>query len=156
MRSIRILLLFSLVGLVSSPRSSATDVVAGKPGITITEAWVRETPPGVTVGALYFTISNATAHADALIVVQTPVGTGAQFHETSMRGGMMQMRSVSSVELPAGSRREFAPGGMHVMLVGLQTPLVAGARLPFTARLRGGSEVRFEATVRSSKTQDIK
>lgn len=46
--------------------------------------------------------------------------------DDQMSGGMMMMREVDGVALPAGERVVFEPGGYHLMLIGLAAPLEVG------------------------------
>lgn len=101
-------------------------------GITIEGAWSRATPPGASVGVVYFDITNHSAQPDRLTGVSSPGAARAELHETTLSGGMMRMSALDSVELPLARTLSFAPEGRHVMLVGLSAPLVAGSRISVT------------------------
>jgi copper(I)-binding protein len=60
-------------------------------------------------------------------------GHGSDTTHGSMSGGMMTMREVGSIQLPAGKMVLLQPGGLHVMLLDLAAPLELGAS--FTAVL---------------------
>jgi len=108
---------------------------AGRIGnITVSGASARPTPPGATVGAIYFTVSNAGTTADRLDSVSTPIARSVQIHATSSVGGVMQMRELDGVECPAGATLKAEPGGLHVMLIGLSAPLTLGSA--FTVSLK--------------------
>jgi periplasmic copper chaperone A len=94
--------------------------------LAITDAWSRTTPPGVTVGVAYFTLKNDTARSDRLLKISSPVATKAQVHRTEILDGIARMREVTVLHVDAGRTLEFAPNGMHVMLMGLKQPLVEG------------------------------
>jgi copper(I)-binding protein len=102
--------------------------------ITVSGASARATPPGATVGAIYFTVSNAGTSADRLDAVSTPIARSVQIHATSTVGGVMQMREVDGVECPPGATVKAEPGGLHVMLIGLTAPLTLGSA--FTVSLQ--------------------
>lgn len=95
-------------------------------GLTISNAWSRSTPPGVTVGVAYFTLKNDSGKSDRLLKISSPVAERAQVHRTEVLDGIARMREVAVLHVDAGQTLEFAPNGMHVMLMGLKMPLVEG------------------------------
>jgi len=94
--------------------------------LAVTNAWSRSTPPGVTVGVAYFTLKNDTGKSDRLLKITTPVASKVQVHRTEIQDGMARMREVAVLHVDAGQTLEFAPSGMHLMLMGLKQPLVEG------------------------------
>jgi copper(I)-binding protein len=95
-------------------------------GLTVADAWSRSTPPVARVGVVYFTLKNDTKKSDRLLKLATPVAAKAEVHRTEVLDGIARMREVAVLHVDAGQTLEFEPGGMHVMLVGLKKPLVAG------------------------------
>lgn len=115
----RILLAWALAaGLAALP------AFAGE--LSITNAWSRSTPPGVTVGVAYFTLKNDTGKPDRLLKITSPIASKVQVHRTEILDGIARMREVAVLHVDAGQALEFAPNGMHVMLIGLKKPLVEG------------------------------
>ena len=96
--------------------------------LAVTNAWSRTTPPGVTVGVVYFTLKNDTGKPDRLLKLSTPVASKVQVHRTEILDGIARMREVTVLHVDAGQTLDFAPNGMHVMLVGLKKPLVEGQK----------------------------
>jgi copper(I)-binding protein len=98
--------------------------------VKVENAWARATVPGQTTGGVYIDLTSAK---DAVLVAAgTPAAERAELHSMTMDGGVMRMRALPRVELPAGRTVKLAPGGMHVMLVGLKQPLKAGETIPVT------------------------
>lgn len=95
-------------------------------GLSVTNAWSRSTPPVARVGVVYFTLRNDTTKSDRLLKISTPVAEKAEVHRTEVLDGIARMREVAVLHVDAGRTLEFGPGGMHLMLVGLRQPLVAG------------------------------
>jgi len=95
-------------------------------GLTVTNAWSRSTPPVAKVGVVYFTLNNDTKKSDRLLKLSTPVAEKVEVHRTEVLDGIARMREVAVLHVDAGQVLEFKPGGMHVMLMGLRKPLVAG------------------------------
>jgi copper(I)-binding protein len=100
------------------------------PRIEIGQPWARATPGMAHIGAVYLTIRSPAA--DRLVAASTAVAAGAEFHESAMAGMVMKMRPLAGVAIPAGQSVAFAPGGMHIMLVGLKAPLREGRSFPLT------------------------
>jgi periplasmic copper chaperone A len=120
--------------------------------IVIADAWTRPTATGMPMGVAYFTLTNLGRTADALIAASTPLAARAEIHETSIVEGMARMRPLGEIGLAAGQRVAVAPGGIHLMLVGLKAPLAAGTRVPLTLEFRAAGRVTIELTV-TARTQ---
>jgi len=113
-------------------------------GIAVTQAWARATPPGASVGGAYFTIVN-DGDADVLLRVESPVSRKAEVHLMQMKDGMMSMRPMPTVAIPAHGRVVFSPEGLHVMLVDLHQPLRQGEHVPLTLVFRKAGPVQVQA-----------
>lgn len=103
---------------------TALPALAGE--LSVTNAWSRTTPPGVTVGVAYFSLKNDAGKSDRLLKITSPVASKVQVHRTEILDGIARMREVAVLHVDAGQALEFAPNGMHVMLMGLKQPLVEG------------------------------
>jgi copper(I)-binding protein len=110
--------------------------------------WTRPTARGQNAAG-YLSITNRGAAADALLAVQCSLATHVTLHASSMSGGVMSMRAVASVAIPAGGTASFAPGGLHIMFEGLRAPFTDGAMIPATLRFQraGAVPVRFRVQV---------
>jgi len=117
--------------------------------VQVIGAWARPTPPVAQVAAVYFSIINSGGKADELLSVSTPIAASAEIHDTQTVKGVMQMREVGSVSCPAGATVKIEPGGLHVMLRGLQQPLTEGKRFDLTLRFRIAGDVLVKVTVRN-------
>ncbi len=90
----------------------------------ITGVWARATVPGQPVGGAYMKISSPIDVT--LLHVETDVAKEVQVHTMHMDHGMMRMREHGPLAIPAGKTIELAPGGLHLMLLGLKQALKAG------------------------------
>jgi periplasmic copper chaperone A len=106
---------------------------------TISGAWARATAPGLEVGAAYMVIEGGSA-ADRVVHASSPRAAMVQLHSVEEREGVAAMREVEAIEVPAGQRIELAPMGLHLMLMGLDGPLVAGQSFPITLRFATAGE----------------
>ena len=70
----------------------------------------------------------------------------------------MQMRAISSLDLPAGKTVEFKPGSYHIMLSEINQPLKPGAAVPLTLTVEGADKqrqsVEVTAQVRAAATME--
>lgn len=109
--------------------------------VEVTDAWARATPGKAENGAAYLTIASPTP--DRLTGLSTPVAEAAELHQMTMEDGIMRMRPLAGVDLPAGRKVVLGPGGAHIMLVGLKGPLRQGQSFPLTLHFKkaGASEV---------------
>lgn len=96
--------------------------------IMVSDAWARATAPGAKMGAVYATIENRGGTSDRLTKVDSDRAMMAMVHDSSSENGVMRMRAVGPLDIPAGGSVALAPGAKHIMLEGLQTPLVAGQK----------------------------
>lgn len=96
--------------------------------VTVKDAWVRATVPQQrSTGAFMTIVSSAEAK---LVGVASPAAKIAEIHETTQKDGVMSMRAMPAVALPAGKPVELKPGGLHVMLMALRAPVAAGGKVP--------------------------
>ena len=116
------------------------------PSITVDAAWARATAPGQATAAAYATIINSGG-ADRLVAVYTPVGS-ASIHSTSTENGVMRMRPVGQLDIPANSTVELAPGEKHVMLSEVKQPLAVGTSFPLTFRFERSGQLQVTVAVR--------
>jgi copper(I)-binding protein len=105
--------------------------------VTVADAWVRGTAPGQKATGAFMKITSST---DAILVsAASPVAAVVEVHEMTHEGGMMRMRAISELKLPAGKAVELRPGSYHVMLMDLKQPLKEGESVPVTLTYRDAS-----------------
>lgn len=144
----------------------------GGGSITVSEPWARASSAMASAGAAYMKIQNTGSATDALIGATSPAAKTVEVHETvamatpapsagaSMEspmpsaagepGGMMAMRPVARLEIPAGGTVELKPGSYHLMLIGLTRELRAGEKLEITLTFEKAGQVQVTAEVRES------
>ena len=94
--------------------------------IALEHPWSRATPAGAPVAAGYVTLKNSGAAADKLVSATADVAGKVEVHEMAMDNGVMKMRPVNGLEIPAGKSVELKPGGYHIMFMQLKQQLKAG------------------------------
>lgn len=93
-------------------------------------------------GAAYFTITNNGSDDDRLVAASAPVAKVVEIHEIVDNNGVMEMKPLESgLEIPAGATVELAPGGLHIMLIGLTQDLTEGMTYDLTLTFEQGGEV---------------
>lgn len=102
---------------------------------------VRETLPAQSVSSAYFVVVNGGAEDAVLVSARSDRAPRVEIHEHRHENGMMQMRKLESITVPAQGRLVFETGGLHLMLLDLPVPLKAGETVPVTLRFASGIEV---------------
>ena len=97
--------------------------------VKISDSWVRENAPGQSVGAAYMTLNSP--QDSTLVYVETPAAGSVEIHSMSMENNVMKMRMLEELPLKAGKPEKLAPGGFHLMLLDLKSPLKAGENAAF-------------------------
>jgi copper(I)-binding protein len=112
-------------------------------------AWSRATPPGATAGAGYMVIANTAGTADRLVEVRTPAAARAQIHRSVEKDGSVEMRHQDNgVAIPAEGEVRLTPGGYHLMLMQLASPLEAGGTFPVTLRFERAGTLTVPVSVK--------
>jgi hypothetical protein len=140
--------LASALFLVSLAAASARaeEVKAGD--LVITQAWSRATPNGAKIGTGYLTIDNKGTTPDRLVGVSTDIAGKAEVHEMAMNKGVMTMRPVEGgLTIDPGKTVKLAPGGYHLMLFDLKSPLKQGEKLPITLQFEKAGKVAVSLDV---------
>ena len=103
-------------------------------GVEISGAWARATAPGQTVGAAFMTLTSSdNASLDS---VSSSIAKRVQIHRMWMDNGVMKMRMLDSLPLPAGKSVILDPDGLHLMLLGLKKPLKEGDNIEISLTLK--------------------
>ena len=97
--------------------------------VLINDAWVRANAPGQSVGAAYMTLKSP--QESTLFHIESPSADSVEIHSMTMANGVMKMRALETLPLEAGKAEKLAPGGFHLMLFDLKTPLKAGEKVAF-------------------------
>ena len=114
--------------------------------ITFETPWTRAAGAGGQ-GAGFITIRNAGA-ADRLLSATTPAAGRTELHTMIRDGDIMRMRQLPEIAVPAGGAVTLAPGGLHIMLIGLTQPLAVGEEVPLTLVFERAGPVTVQLTVR--------
>ena len=145
----------------------------GDDGVSVDKPWARNSPMMASAGAVYMDLSSGDADRLLGVSVDSSIAGKAEIHETvaaddSMHeedmegedmdemegdgmegmGGAMMMQEVGEIALPAGETVSLEPGGFHIMLLEIASPLELGQKFDLTLTFENGGEKVVEVEVR--------
>lgn len=121
--------------------------LAGHADIAVSQAWSRAMPKGAKVAGGYLTIENRGTQPDRLLSASSVVASKVEIHQMAMQDGIMTMRPLDDgLIIPPDATVTLAPGGDHVMFVGLTAPFEEGQRIPVSLNFEraGNLDVNFD------------
>ena len=118
-----------------------------KAEVSVTDATVRLLPPGVPNTAAYFSIHNHSETMITLVGAKVDFANKAEIHNHIMVNDMMSMQQQAEVVIQPGATVDFAPGGLHIMLFGLNKPLQEGQTLAISLQTKKGESINMAATI---------
>jgi periplasmic copper chaperone A len=130
----------ALTAFVSSSPAAAHDITVG-------QAWSRATPKGAKVAGGYLTIENRGIQPDRLLSASSGAAAKVEIHQMSMQDGIMTMRPLDDgLAIPPDATVTLAPGGDHIMFIGLTAPFEEGQRVPVSLNFEraGRIEASFD------------
>jgi copper(I)-binding protein len=141
----------SLAACNREPDRASSKTVVEKDGVKavveIKNAWCRPTPNGAQAGACYLDIKSSVDNR--ITGVATPLAAESAIHDMVMADNIMTMSEMDEgLPLEAGKSVQLAPGGKHLMLMGLTAPLAAGTAIPLTLTFSATPAMTVQATVR--------
>lgn len=129
-----------------APPATAAPVIAGD--LEISGAYSRATLPNAPVGAGYLSITNNGGAYDTLVSASSPVAGVTQIHQMKMEGDVMKMSELpDGVVIAAGQSVSLTPGGLHIMFMQLNEPLVEGTMIPVTLKFAYAGTVKVSLAV---------
>ncbi len=136
----------AVIALAALAPARADDVKAGD--LVISQAWSRATPGGAKTGGGFLTIENKGTSPDKLIGASADAAGKVEVHQMAMDGGVMKMRPVEGgLTIDPGKTVKLAPGGYHLMMMDLKSPLKQGDKLPVTLQFEKAGKVQVTLDV---------
>ena len=126
----------------------ALAAAADEAGISVRNAWVRETPPGMAMTAGYMVLQNKTSRPQVLVAASSSGFETVTIHRSIAKQGMTGMEHAPQVELLPNASLLCAPGGYHLMLLNPKRTLRAGDRVDISLEFRGGLVIPVAYEVR--------
>ncbi|MET3999626.1 copper chaperone PCu(A)C [Marinobacterium sp. MBR-109] len=114
--------------------------------ISVEQPFARATPPGQPNSAAFMQLVNK-GETTALVAAKSSVADVVELHTHTNDEGVMRMRRIEQIELPAGDTTVLQPGGLHVMLIGLKQPLQEGSQIDLSLEFADGSQQQIDLPV---------
>lgn len=114
-----------------------------KHALTVRDAWQPRGPEAVAVKAGYLVLENHSNETQIVTGASSTQYESVTLHRTTFKNSISRMESVSFVEVAAGERMVFEPGGLHLMLHGPTAALDVGDGYPLILHLESGANVSF-------------
>ncbi len=108
------------------------------PGPKVFDVWVKTTVPGSAVSAAYMHIKSATPLK--LVKAESAIADIAEIHDMKMNAGVMEMKAMDALDIPADKLVDLQPGGLHVMLMKLKKSINKGDKVPLTLTFVGADK----------------
>jgi copper(I)-binding protein len=129
--------------------------VAAESAVSLEGAWVRALPPTQPNTAAYLTIKNGGTESLEIVSARAAGADRVEFHTTREVDGYVRMEQLATLKLAAGQSLALAPGGTHLMLLGLNAMPVPGDRVSLCLTLATGPEVCTDASVRKDAGDSV-
>ena len=137
---------WALVALLSIGVAEARDYRLAN--LEIVTPWARATPRRRPQAAASSSSRTPDRRPIGSCRHAVPTAETVQIHEMKMDGNVMRMRELENgLEIPAGATVTLAPGGFHLMLMGLKQPLKQGSTVPVTLVFEKAGSIDIELAV---------
>ncbi len=113
----------------------------------VDKAWVQLNPNGQGPASGYFTIHGGGAGDAKLLRVTSEAAQRIEMHESVQQNGMMTMKAIDSVDVPAKSKVEFAPGGKHLMIFNINPAILESGKLTMIMMFSNGDRLIVDAAI---------
>ncbi|PSW19814.1 copper chaperone PCu(A)C [Photobacterium sanctipauli] len=113
----------------------------------IDHPWSKQVPPTSSVAAAFFSVMNHGDNDDVLLGASSPIAEKTELHAHIHENGMMKMREVEQIEIPAHGTQMLKPGGYHIMFFGLNEVPKLGDSFPVTLNFKQAGMVEVDVKV---------
>ncbi len=133
------------IGAMLTPVVTHAQSSTAEPSLRVFDVWAKTTVPGGSVSAAYMHIKSAKPLR--LLKAESPAAGTVEIHDMKMKDGVMEMKAVDAIEIPANKMVELKPGGFHVMLFKVVKPINKGDTVPL--------KLTFESADKKTFTVDV-
>lgn len=117
--------------------------------VKLISPFARAVPKGLNNGAMFVTLDNQGNTDRALVSASSNVSDIVELHEHANIDGMMKMRRIDKIDIPAGSQTELKPGGLHIMFIGLKDAIPENSQVTVTLTFDDNSSTRIDVPVKA-------
>ena len=137
-------IIIACLTLLSSSFAFAND-------ISISDPYARAVPPGQKNSAAFMVIKNSSNEVRHVVRAESNIAKIVEMHTHIKDNGMMRMRQVDKITIPANGETTLKPGGLHVMLMGLHKDLNDGDDVSVTLVLDNGKSIAVDLKAKKMK-----
>ena len=130
----------------AAPTASQTSTAASV--MKVENPYARAVPPGQANSGAFMTFVNTGDTDHSVKSASSTVANSVELHTHTNNNGVMEMRQIPQIDVPAKGRVELAPGGLHVMFLGLKQDLKAGETVAITLTFDDGSTTTVNAPIK--------
>jgi copper(I)-binding protein len=119
--------------------SIAPAAVAAPAQVVVADSWVRASSFSDHTGGMtgvFMKITNKTKRAITLLSGTSSIAAMVETHQVV--DGVMS-KTARGIKIMPGKTVILEPGGLHVMLMGLKRPILAGTKVDLTLKFAGAS-----------------
>jgi len=116
--------------------------------INITDLWISEAPPTVSVLVAYVTLINNSEIPISLVSISCPLFSSIEIHRSIIKNGIASMERHATLEILSKSTIKLSPGDYHLMLFNPKMPLKIGDAPVFMFGFSDGTQIRVKANIR--------
>jgi periplasmic copper chaperone A len=135
-------LIAATFGMTATAQKTAVE-----PSLKVFDVWVKTTVPGGSVSAAYMHIKSAKPLK--LIKAESSLTNTVEIHDMKMKDGVMEMKAVDAVVIPANKLVDLKPGGLHIMLIKVNKPIKKGDEVPLTLTFENEAKQTFSVDVKA-------
>lgn len=148
LRPVSIFIIFSI--LIGMP-FSALSIEQNKLNIGVDNVYVRTVPPGQPNTGVFMSLNNRTDAVQSIVNAQSTAAKVVELHTHIHEDGMMKMRRIEKIDIPANGQTVLKPGGLHIMLIGLNQEIIEGEPVEIILEFNNGYTKKVQALGRKLK-----
>ena len=138
-----LLLTIGLLFAVLAPRNARAEAI-----ITVEKPWARASVGTMRPGVTYMTLRNSGDQPVTLKGVSTEIAKMAMIHKSTVdASGNSTMGPAGPIVVAPGKAVTFEPGGLHIMLMKLNKPLVEGDKFPLSLVFSDGGQLTVQVPI---------
>lgn len=117
--------------------------------ISVENPFAREVPPTAPASASFMTLKNSSDETIDVVAAHSDVAKVIELHTHTNDNGVMRMRKIPKIEVPANGMTQLKPGGLHIMLIGPYNPIKVGQTVTVELEFADGSRKSVDMPVKS-------
>lgn len=135
---------------ISLTMASLLFAVIAQADIVISDGWVKRPVGNVKNTAAFMTLTNTGDRDVNVVAARSPLAMITEIHLMKHAQGVMRMRPVPHVTIPADGKVKLEAGGLHIMMMGLKEELTAGRLVSIELELKDGKRILQNLSVRDT------